>query len=48
MFKDPTQPYSKDNGMVIEINDTPWLRLHHPKEKEIVYSIFKLLFPALK
>jgi len=23
MFKDPTQAYSKDNGIVIEINDTP-------------------------
>ena len=47
LFKDPTQAYSKDNGMVIEINDTPWIRLHHPREQEIVYGIFKLLFPTL-
>lgn len=47
MFKDPTQAYSKDNGIVIEINDTPWIRLHTPREQEIVYNIFKLLFPTL-
>jgi glutathione synthase/RimK-type ligase-like ATP-grasp enzyme len=23
LFKDPTKPYSKENGIVIEINDTP-------------------------
>jgi len=48
MFKDVTQAYSKDNGIIIEINDTPWMRLHYPREKEIVHSIFKLLFPTLK
>lgn len=48
LFKDPTNPYSKKNGIVIEINDTPWIRLHHPREKEIVYNICKLLFPTLR
>jgi len=45
LFKDIHQKYSKDNGIVIEINDTPWIRLHHPREKEVVKEILELLFP---
>lgn len=48
LFKDPTKPYSKENGIVIEINDTPWIRLHHPREQTIIYHIFKLLFPNIR
>ncbi len=48
LFQDPSQPYSKDNGIVIEINDTPWIRLHHPREQSIIHSVFKLLFPKIK
>ena len=45
LFKDVSIPYSKDNWIVIEINDTPGIRLHHPRESEVVREIFEILFP---
>ncbi|HMS91328.1 MAG TPA: ATP-grasp domain-containing protein [Candidatus Absconditabacterales bacterium] len=45
LFKDPGQKYSDKNGVIIEINDTPGIRVHHPREEEVVKSIFEVLFP---
>jgi cyanophycin synthetase len=48
LFQDVSKKFSKQNWIVIEINSTPWIRLHHPREEEVVENIFKLLFPWIK